>query len=297
MKNVICTKCGASLQIPEELTEYSCVYCGERMTETPPVGADFEAVLPQLAGCVTNFRGYQSRITADAYVGAFEEYEAGCADVIRALSGAVTAAASKTPLLEAACERFLDDLKASQESLPEWKSRRNRIKIFGDDKLVTAVFFVPMVRKLKLPVSEEFCEILQKKWVQRYPKSPFYLGDYETIVEGFQRKLLGLCFITTAVCRASGLPDDCAELTVFRAFRDGYLRTCPDGKALIDEYYNVAPGIVTAIDLCGDGARKYEKIRKSYLKPCYEDLQSGRNEACKNRYVRMVTALKKEYLS
>lgn len=44
-----------------------------------------------------------------------------------------------------------------------------------------------MVRKLQLPVSEEFVTLLQKKWVERYPKSPFYLGDYESISGGFRK--------------------------------------------------------------------------------------------------------------
>lgn len=73
-----------------------------------------------------------------------------------------------------------------------------------DEKIILAIFFVPMVRKLQLPVSEEFVTLLQKKWVERYPKSPFYLGDYDSISGGFRKKFLGLCFITTAVCQELG---------------------------------------------------------------------------------------------
>ena len=130
----------------------------------------------------------------------------------------------------------------------------------------------------------------------RYPKSPFYLGTYEELSGGFQKKFLGLCFITTAVCRHSGKPDDCQELTAFRGFRDGYLRACPDGPALIDEYYNIAPGIVLRIELSPDREARYANIRETYLEPCFADIQAGRLRQCKDRYVDMVRNLEQEYL-
>lgn len=182
---------------------------------------------------------------------------------------------------------MLDELSAG------WEKKND----MEDEKVVLAIFFVPMVRKLQLPVSEEFVSLLQKKWVERYPKSPFYLGDYESISGGFRKKFLGLCFITTAVCQELGKPDDCAELTAFRAFRDGYLAAQPDGEALIREYYNIAPGIVTCINTCSDRHASYERIREQYLTPCYEDLLAGRNADCKTRYVQMVRDLERKYLN
>ena len=144
----------------------------------------------------------------------------------------------------------------------------------------------------------EFADTLQAVWVERYPKSPFYVGDYETLVGGFRKKkFLGLCFITTAVCEAEGKPDDCAELTAFRAFRDGYLKAQPDGAALIEEYYRIAPTIVMCIDVCGDRDARYAAIREQYLQPCYNALQAGDLAGCKTKYVRMVRDLEREYLS
>ena len=182
---------------------------------------------------------------------------------------------------------MLDELEAG------WQKKGD----MEDEKIVLAIFFVPMVRKQQLPISEEFVTILQKQWVERYPKSPFYLGDYESISGGFRKKFLGLCFITTAVCEQEGKPDDCEELTAFRAFRDGYLRACPDGEALIDEYYSIAPGIVSCINVCENRAEKYAAIREKWLEPCYQDLLAGRQASCKARYVEMVRSLEREYLS
>ena len=192
---------------------------------------------------------------------------------------------------------MLNDLEAAWQSDPKWKSKSGRTAVRDDDKVILAIFFVPALRKQALSVSEELSTRIHEKWMVRHPDSPFYLGDYESISGGFRKKFLGLCFITTAVCQELGKPDDCEELTAFRAFRDGYLRSQPDGEALIREYYNIAPGIVTCINTCSDRHASYARIREEYLAPCYQDLLAGRNESCKARYVRMVRDLEREYLS
>lgn len=126
---------------------------------------------------------------------------------------------------------------------------------------------------------------------------PVLSGRLRVHFRRLPQKFLGLCFITTAVCQELDKPDDCAELTAFRAFRDGYLAAQPDGEALIREYYNIAPGIVTCINTCSDRHASYERIREQYLTPCYEDLLAGRNADCKTRYVQMVRDLEREYLN
>ena len=295
-KTVVCPECGAELQIPQQLTEYSCMYCGARLSDSVPQPLDeasaeeLEAVYAALISCVTGYPDYNQKITRDLYAPSFDTYRAGCAPVFERLN----AAACTDEQIAAAADRLLDDLAAAWDGE---KSKTARQRRMTDDKIIVAIFLVPMVRTMELPVSEPFCKALQEKWCERYPKDPFYLGTYDAIAGGFRKKFLGLCFITTAVCQSRGLPDDCAELTAFRAFRDGYLRTCPDGAALIDEYYNIAPGIVACIDICGDRDARYDAIRADYLDPCYRDLQVGKLEDCKNRYVRMVRALEKEYLS
>lgn len=295
----LCPKCGHTLNIPADLADFSCMYCGERLTHaqllTQPAEqelpdtertAHYDKAVSRLGWCITNFPGYQKLIVRDKFFSAFETYEAACAPVVQELGRGICAQ-QQTELLERAVATVLDELAAG------W-SKKGAME---DEKIVLAIFFVPMVRKLKLPISEEFVTILQKRWVERYPKSPFYLGDYESISGGFRKKFLGLCFITTAVCQELGKSDDCAELTAFRAFRDGYLAAQPDGQALIDEYYNIAPGIVSCINTCSDRHASYAEIRERYLDPCYEDLLAGRNESCKSRYVQMVRDLEHQYLS
>lgn len=310
-----CPKCMEELRVPEGLSAFSCMYCGARLSpeelilEAPPIAtalppdaaqieAEFESdVAARLVGCVTNYAGYNQKITRDTFIPAFEAYEAGCAPVFRELDRLFDMRFAPQTLTQRAVLRLLDDLEAHWKNDKRWAKKSTQKVMIDDDKIIIAIFLVPMVRKLQLSVSEPFVTALQAEWMKRHPDSPFYLGDYDSIAGGFRKKILGLCFITTAVCRSRGLPDDCAELTAFRAFRDGYLRTCPDGAALIDEYYNIAPAIVTCIDLCENSSEKYEDIRTTYLDACYADILAGRNRECKARYVKMVRELQKTYLS
>ncbi len=293
------------LKVPASLAEFSCMYCGARLAqadlltgaEAAPAAPDetaFSAALEGLSGCIRNYRGYHKRVTKTDYEPAFAEYEAGCHAMVRRLDAGVAGlpADARAAQLRAAAGRMIDDLAF------DWAARKGSRFLFDEDKYVVALFFVPMVLRQELPSGREFADTLQAIWVERYPKSPFYVGDYETLAGGFRKKkFLGLCFITTAVCEAEGKPDDCAELTAFRAFRDGYLKAQPDGEALIEEYYRIAPTIVMCIDVCGDRTERYAAIRAQYLQPCYDALQAGDLAGCKTKYVRMVRDLEREYLS
>ncbi len=299
-----CPQCGEALRVPERLREFSCMFCGAKLTpdalvdELPPpapegdAGALMEQVRARLPRCVTGYPGLHRKINRREYEPAFEAYERDCRGVFETLDLACRIEPErKTERLAALIGEFLDQLEAAWRREPKAKYNAAR----DDAKMTIAIFLVPMVGRLRLSVSDEFCQTLQARWVERYPKSPFYVGNYDAIIEGFHRRFR-FCFITTALCRELGKPDDCAELTAFRAFRDGYLRREPDGPALIAEYYDIAPGLVACLDLC-EGRAGYRELRERYLGPCYEDLLAGREADCKARYVEMVRALERRYLS
>jgi len=303
-----CKVCGGELRVPADLEKFSCMYCGAKLTqadlveELPPVtpAGDLDELTAHftthMIDCVAKYPDYRLKISRKEYEPAFEAYERECRGVFESLDTAVQIAPERRDeLISQAITCFLDQLEAY------WTRTKTRGKslsmMVDDDKMTIAIFMVPMIGHLNLSVSEDFSRRLQKEWVARHPKSPFYVGSYDDISGGFRKKWFKFCFITTAVCEELGKPDDCEELTAFRAFRDGYLLSCPDGQALIDEYYDIAPGIVTCISLCGDRHERYTAIRDKYLAPCYEDLRAGRDEACKKRYVRMVRDLEKQYLS
>lgn len=103
------------------------------------------------------------------------------------------------------------------------------------------------------------------------------------------------CFITTAICDSLHKPDDCYELTKFRLFRDKWLSQQADGKALIQEYYRIAPSIVASINQQENSANIYRYIWTSYLQPCLHFIEIGKYEDCKLLYIQMVRKLQKQY--
>ena len=301
----VCPKCGEALEVPAHLKQFSCMYCGARLTPgeiTPKSSA--QSVSDQDAQdaadyyrnhvmqTIENFIGIEKEVTRSEYADSFNRYLTGCANIFVQLDKAAAAGAIT---MEEAVEHYLNGLKHRWDAKKGWKQSYNTL--LETDKFVIAIYLVPMVRSLKLDISEDYCKLLNERWLELYPKNPFYLGTYEDMTAGFNKKFFGLCFITTAVCRHSGKADDCAELTAFRSFRDGYLRACPDGPALIDKYYDIAPGIVLHLDLSSDRDAKYAAIRETYLEPCFRDIQAGRLRSCKERYTEMVLRLEQEYLS
>ena len=305
----ICPKCGEVLEIPSHLKQFSCLYCGARLSpadlvtdktsdfasaETDDGVEAYQYYLDHMLEAIVNYPGIERKLSKAEFTPAFEQYSNGISEIFRRLDSAIAAGAADPA---SAAEAFLNRLEAHWNSQPKWNSALNRSSIQETDKFIIAIFLVPAVRRMALPSSEAYCLQLREIWCRRYPKNPFNLGDYESIVGGFRKRYFGLCFITTAVCRYSGKPDDCEELTAFRNFRDGYLRSCPDGPALIDRYYDIAPGIVLRLDLAPDRDRRYEALRQDYLLPCYQDIRAGRLAACKERYVAMVHSLEEEYLS
>lgn len=245
-------------------------------------------VMAALAGCVIDNRDIMRDFNRNSYLSSFKEYREKYKPLFAALEELYAADGEAVKI---------DAVRAFMGGVAEHVSASSKPTSALDQlRFVIALYFVPMVRSLKLNVSEPFCLALRDEWAKTYPKFEFKVGDYETIVEGFNKKFLGLCFITTAVCEHSGKPDDCYELTAFRAFRDGYLASSEGGAALIDEYYEIAPAIVTCIDLFAEKDAVYPMLREKYLAPCLDDIENGRLEACKNRYIDMVHTLRHRYL-
>ncbi|MBQ6798825.1 MAG: hypothetical protein IJP11_06280 [Oscillospiraceae bacterium] len=292
-----CPKCGKPLQIPEGLKEFSCLYCGARLDPTmllPLQAIDLPEELialvnERMPACVEDAAQLRLNITKADYAKTFEAYCNTHRPTFQRLEEAcVKAADRREDVLQSVIDAFLAFLE------DKWKGQKKDAP--ETDKMAVAIYMVPAVRYMKLGCSEDFCKMLQAEWMRRYPKNPFYVGSYEELSAGFNKKFLGFCFITTAVCRQEGKPDDCEELTAFRAFRDGWLRQCPDGEALIREYYETAPAIVTMISVCENGDTAYGEIRERWLEGCYRDLQQGRMEECKARYTDMVRTLQNKYL-
>ncbi|MBX4190226.1 hypothetical protein KW791_02950 [Candidatus Parcubacteria bacterium] len=101
----------------------------------------------------------------------------------------------------------------------------------------------------------------------------------------------GGCFLTSACILAAGLPDNCAELTVLRRFRDTYMLTFDEGRAEVKEYYLLAPGIVKKISSRPDSQAIYHKIYTEIVVPCVNYIHLGQLELARLLYKQGVKRL------
>jgi hypothetical protein len=102
------------------------------------------------------------------------------------------------------------------------------------------------------------------------------------------------CFITTACCRARGLPDDCQELTVLRAFRDGWMSRQEGGEEMIAGYYRLAPRIVAAIETRPDTAAVWDGVYAT-VRHAVRLVRGGDNEGALQVYRTAVLRLRDEH--
>lgn len=107
----------------------------------------------------------------------------------------------------------------------------------------------------------------------------------------------GGCYLTTACVVAKGLPDQCSELQTLRAFRDGYLAKQPGGLMEIEQYYQLAPGIVTAINQRADSMAVWSRVYDELVAPCVKLIHAGQNEAAHELYREYAIKLGTEYVN
>lgn len=102
------------------------------------------------------------------------------------------------------------------------------------------------------------------------------------------------CFLTTACVRYANKSDDCYELTVLRNFRDTYVVSLINGKELLDEYYRIAPIIVSKINNSKDPEIEYKMMLDEILDIISKIEASNQNSAV-SAYTLMFDRLKKTY--
>lgn len=103
------------------------------------------------------------------------------------------------------------------------------------------------------------------------------------------------CFLTSACTEAKGLPDDCTELTVLRRFRDEWLRKQSGGAEEIEEYYRIAPGILTAIHQEENCGEILDELYEELVVPCVRLIEREKYEAARMLYRTKALALRDKY--
>lgn len=93
----------------------------------------------------------------------------------------------------------------------------------------------------------------------------------------------GGCFITTAICEARCLPDNCEELQILREFRDTYMMATCRGRNRVRQYYERAPQIAARLSY-----EQCEKLRREYLEPAITFIVVGDKQSAEVMYTLMV---------
>ncbi len=101
----------------------------------------------------------------------------------------------------------------------------------------------------------------------------------------------GGCFLTTAVTERRGEPDDGPTLRLLREFRDGYMMRTPERRALVEEYYEIAPKLVAAIP--ADHA-EWERIALE-VDVATDAIDDGAEDEAFEIYVHLVRRLKEDW--
>jgi hypothetical protein len=83
------------------------------------------------------------------------------------------------------------------------------------------------------------------------------------------------CFLTTACTAARGLADDCTELAALRKVRDSYLMHSEHGRALVADYYRLAPHLCTLITLHPKSMHMYDDLYRGLVIPSVRLAEAG----------------------
>lgn len=282
-----CPHCGREMQVPEDAEKIVCMFCAQpielKTPEAEHAAPSFEAagLLPEEA---FTRRIVVGQLNAKAYPALFENYR----ELLRpALEAYLREAESDA---DGAAEPFSDALF---RGFSAQQQKRAQPEAFDCRFTITALL-IPAVLELKSPHAGRLADLVLQKWNAAYPKHPLGKATFDSIQQGFRKKL---CFITTAVCTQLGRGDSCRELQEFRAFRDGWLAASPQGGEKIAEYYLFAPLIVRAVRASSRSDAEFRRIWSAHLCPCLSLLREGEQEACARRYEEMMCELERKWLS
>ena len=174
------------------------------------------------------------------------------------------------------------------------EAKKNRERLGVDYNMNMAVYVIPFLNYSRNEDCEKLSRRIVEVWNEKKVTSlTLSHSSYDDIAEGFRSNL---CYITTAVCEHMQKEDDCYEMQVMRRFRDEYLMQTDEGRSIIKDYYEVAPGIVMILNMQKDAAAIYKQLYCKYLLPCVQLIEQGKKAQCQALYMQMVQNLKMQYI-
>lgn len=287
-KEVECPVCHEKMQAPGKRENIICMFCGttiflNRDKDKNPFQP--ELFPQQVRQMLSGFEGWLEQFSYEAYPLAFDTFCKENEEFLQQVDRGI--------LQQQASFLQTSFLKEAQAFIEAGSTKNNRKQLLYRLNIYIAVYPIPAILHTSKEEARSFCTSLGEGWGETFSVSAVKAADYESIFNGFKRKL---CYITTAVCKALNKPEDCSEMIRLKEYRDGYFSRQPEGEALIEEYYNISPTILKRIEKTSQGKEKYLWIWNRFLLPCLSALEQGREAECGLIYQEMVNQLRKEYL-
>lgn len=183
--------------------------------------------------------------------------------------------------------------ESAAQEMAQIASKRKREMARIDYNMTMVSYFLPLIRDIESPRAKELAQGMADAWNEAFPGSHITSMTIADVKGGFRSSP---CFITTAVCKSLGKPDDCYELTLLREYRDTYMAQTDERTAAVAKYYRVAPKIVAKIDARADAQAVYASIWEDYLAFCIRLIEENRLDECETVYSDMVHFLEGQYL-
>lgn len=245
---------------------------------------EFPYMLTQIKEPLLNFK-------KSVYEKTFYDYTTKYSAILKQLEDAYIYSNEKEELVLLLAKELV---AFAEESIRKETKRRKQNQLLTDYNMILVVYLIPVIQKQNKNSGKPLAEAVLKEWKIYFPRTNLNLTTYEEILSGFKQRY---CYITTAVCQSLNKPDDCEELRMLRDYRDHYLMEIKDGKAVIREYYDVAPTIVKHINKQENAEEIYHKIYDKYLSECISLLRGGDKLRCKKVYTEMVYELEAKFFS
>ena len=243
----------------------------------------------KIQNLLLDFKDLNVKFRRDRYADSFEDFRSANESLLFVYHDLWEKAEDGNAWNDEIAKSLASRAKENVESIRKPK----RAEQMYEYNLTLVTFFNPLLTAFRHESSDDLVDKVIDNWNETFPKYKIQKSDFEAIQSGFRRRF---CYITTAVCTSLGKGDDCYELNTLRDFRDDYMASLPEGRSMIDDYYDLAPSIVKSIDALGNSDEIYGMIWNRYLAPCISDIEEQENDSCLKRYSEMVSDLASEYV-
>lgn len=296
-----CPRCREVIQVPDDREKIICMYCGEEIlveealgkkktVDYVAYGENYNKAMSELQDVVWKCYNPMQSFKKDKYESLFEEYYGSHRGMFEAIEYVYQNEEHPEKWLQKLADHLVEQ---AREDLKTYKFKNRQSQRLLDLNLMISVYLIPSMLKYPASFSEPLADCLLKTWNSAF-KTSVGKATYDMIEGGFHKKL---CYITTAVCLSLGKGMDCRELQILKDYRDQYLEKTPEGHALVEEYYDIAPTIVKRMEKEPDSERIYKELYRDYLMPCMQEIEKQEYEACRDTYQRMVLDLKARYIN